>query len=239
LDGRARGWSRDHAAHWQAGGNSGTLAERARHWREIFRALAIALRQRPHCFRREILERARRLSRGCGRLRSPTGDCRSYISSEPNLRSWRATVTIALARKSAARCRCGRDAFAYAGGSTLARARRAGLCTALPGRLARARCHLPSRHRLAVAHWSIRRGVGPRPRLHIRSKSRSARQIFPANLSTSERGWTRSHLRNLRRRAAAYTARLSLPGMVVRRIAPPRAQRVGVTTRSHTQNSKP
>src|SRR5258707_488802 len=44
LDGRARRWPRNHTAHWQAGGNSGALAERARHWREIFHALAIALR---------------------------------------------------------------------------------------------------------------------------------------------------------------------------------------------------
>src|SRR5206468_8087832 len=128
-------------------------------------------------------------------------------------------------------------AFAYAGRSTLARARRAGLCAALPWRLARARCDLPSRHRLAVAHWSIRRGVGPRPRLRIRSKSRSARQISPANLSTSERGWTRSHLRNLRRRGAPHATRMSLPGMVVRRIAPPRAD--GSMTSDERENACP
>ena len=165
-------------------------------------------------------------------MRSSTGHSRPHIPSQSNLRCRRVAAHTVITRQRAARCRRGRDAFAYASGSTLARARRAGLCTALPGRLARARCHLPSRHRLAVAHWSIRRGVGPRPRLHIRSKSRSARQISPANLSTSERGWTRSHLRNLRRRAAPHATRMSLPGMVSTRTASARAQRARI--RTHT-----
>src|SRR5206468_6030651 len=117
-----------------------------------------------------------------------------------------------------------------AGRPALARAGRIGLCAALPRRLARARCDLPSRHGLAVVDGSICRGVGARTRLHIRSKSRSACQISSANLSTSERGWTRSHLRNLRRRTAAHTTRLPVSSVVVRRIASHRAQRAGLAT---------
>ena len=166
-------------------------------------------------FEEQVLERARRLSRGRGRLRSPTGDCRSYISSEPNLGSRRATVTIARERKSAASCRCGRNAFAYASGSTLARARRAGLCIALPGRLARSDAIY---HQGTVWPWligRIRRGVGPRPWLHTPKRKRKRAPSFSRHLSTSERGRTRSHIGNLRRRTAAHPTWLSVSSVVV------------------------
>jgi len=64
-----------------------------------------------------------------------------------------------------------------------------GLRSLASGRLARARCRLPSRHGLAVVDGSICRSVGARTRLDIRSKSRSPREISSTNLSASERDW--------------------------------------------------
>src|SRR5438876_2985293 len=121
LDGCASLGKGDHATNWEAGGNSGAVAKRACDCREIFRALATAVRERTRGVRKQILERTRWLPRRRHRLRSSTGRCRSYISTEPNLRYWRIAAHVALERKGASCCRFGREAFAHAGRFALAR----------------------------------------------------------------------------------------------------------------------
>jgi len=196
----------DHSPYRPASGNSGALAERARHLARNF----------PRVGNRSSIKAALLSKKNSG-TRTPVfgdvvdcGDHRPGKStshpSEPNLavgglplHCSRKTKRGALSMRS--RCFCLRH------GSTLARARRAELCTDYQG---------GSRERDAIyhqapvwpwPHWSIRRGVVRVRGSTSRSKSRSARQISPANLSTSERGWSRSHLRNLRRRTAAHPTR--------------------------------
>ena len=143
------------------------------------------------------------------------GDCRSYISAQPNLRSWRvATHTVVEQRKRVgllmrSKCFCSRR-------SVCARSLRA-------SRVMRRTTRATPRERDAVYHqgtvwpWLIGPFVEAWVRVHGPRAARKKKRApnFFHRSTASESGWTRSRLRNLRRRTAAHATRLSVPGVVL------------------------
>ena len=225
LDGRQGGRLGGDAAHRQAGGDPGALAQRAPDRRGVHARVP-----------------ADSSSGACGRSRArfwnADGGClydvvdvdhrarhgRSVAPAQPDARRRRAALSRARWRRRAARGGRRGGAALDAARPPDAGAGRPAVRAALRGRRALARRRLPPGHRVALAARAVRRGVGPGARETRRGPARGPPPLLRPAAGAPRRGRAGTHLRDRRRRAAAHAARLSLPGLVGGRGAAARSE---------------
>ena len=226
LDGRASRWSRDHAAHRQAGGDPGALAECARDRRADSRRAGNRSSKKAA---RHL--RARFWNEHAGYL-ADVIDCDHQpgdvdLTFRPNQIFAVGGLPLHAAFEEKARARSSmrwRALLTPLGLRSLAPGE-PGYAAHYGGGVAQARC---SYHQGTVWPWLI--GAFVEAWVRVRGNTAAAKaearaRFLPPLYRTSRTRRARPHLGNLRRRTAAHAARLSISSLVVRRTAAARTQR--------------
>jgi hypothetical protein len=215
VDGREGRRPRRHAAHRQAGGSPGAVAERVEDRLGLGALVGGALRAWAPQLRRALLERGRRV---------PVR--RAWTTAASRGRSIGASVPTRSSRSAGCRSLC---SMARARGASWTSSRRgcsprsayarSPATSPSTGAATRAACASATRHTTKAPSGrgcsGLRRGLAARARFWRGREARGARAVRGPAATARGRGRARPRLGDRGRRRAAHATRLSVPGLVL------------------------